>query len=121
MDMTFHHDTMTDQLGLLLEGTHQSLLPDELSSQLGLPLLPAVSSFDISTHHRSPCSATHPVSSNVAFEVPSAKPPHSKRWQVPDAKWEEHKETLYKLYIVDGLTLEKTMSVMEKYHGFQAS
>ncbi|UPK98905.1 hypothetical protein LCI18_009840 [Fusarium solani-melongenae] len=58
---------------------------------------------------------------NAAPKMPPDKLNRSRRGKVPSAKWEEHKDTRYNLYIVEELTLEKTMAFMDKHHDFQAS
>ncbi|EJT70067.1 hypothetical protein GGTG_12240 [Gaeumannomyces tritici R3-111a-1] len=64
-------------------------------------------------------------SSSASFQdlqvekLPDKKIPVRRR-APPDAKWEQHKETIHGLYINDGLTLGKTMEVMKEY-GLYAS
>ncbi|KAM6537952.1 hypothetical protein FALCPG4_003848 [Fusarium falciforme] len=81
---------------------------------IGMPLR-------IPMHPRPPETNTQPLINSAAPEVPPDKLNRSKRGKVPSAKWEEHKDTLYNLYIVEGLTLEKAMAFMDKHHDFQAS
>ncbi|KAI8719793.1 Clr5 domain-containing protein [Fusarium sp. LHS14.1] len=88
---------------------------------LPIPEAPTGTPLSIPIHPRPPETNTQPLVNSAAPEVPPHKLNHGKRRKVSSAKWEEHKDTLYNLYIVEGLTLEKTMASMEKQHDFQAS
>ncbi|KAI8685116.1 Clr5 domain-containing protein [Fusarium keratoplasticum] len=94
-----------------------------MSDHLPLPTpeAPIGTPLRIPMHPRPLETNTQPLINSAAPEVPPDKLNRSKRGKVPSAKWEEHKETLYNLYIVEGLTLEKTMAFMDKHHDFQAS
>ncbi|KAH7234099.1 hypothetical protein B0J15DRAFT_471977 [Fusarium solani] len=88
---------------------------------LPTPEAPIGTSSKVSMHPRPPETNTQPLIDSAAPEVPPDKLNRSKRGKVPSAKWEEHKDTLYNLYIAQRLTLEKTMAFMDKHHDFQAS
>lgn len=90
-------------------------------SKLPTPEVPTGTCLRVPIHPKPPETNTQPLIDSVAPEVPPDKLNRSKRGRIPSARWEEHKDTLHNLYVVQGLTLEKTMAFMDKHHDFQAS
>lgn len=45
----------------------------------------------------------------------------NKRWRPSDNHWDNHKNTIQRLYILDNQSLEATMKFMEEKHAFLAS
>ncbi|KAL2675643.1 hypothetical protein Neosp_011833 [[Neocosmospora] mangrovei] len=85
------------------------------------PEVPTGTPLTVPIHPKPPETNTQPLEDSAAPRLPADNLNRSKRGRIPSAKWEEHKDTLYNLYVVQGLTLERTMAFMDKHHDFQAS
>lgn len=94
-------------------------IEDDIIPLLDSVFLPNAHPYDFPLGSWLPSNTTQSLAiSDAPEEMPPTK---SSRRMVPNATWEEHKGTLRQLYIVQNLTLEKTMVIMEERHGFKAT
>lgn len=106
-----------------LEGAphHQTNLSYPIFSQPSIMPLPNVPSSGLAASSWPTNDVARSLAVTDAPEALPATSNRSNRRLVPNAVWEEHKNTLHRLYIVENLTLEDTMTYMEAEHGFKAT